>query len=179
MFATLSGSSPLTRGKRTRRAPPHVGGRLIPAHAGKTTARAGLCGLRTAHPRSRGENNGKNAVLEIREGSSPLTRGKRGGLAGRSCGSGLIPAHAGKTTSSTRHQRRSRAHPRSRGENGVCVLQGPASQGSSPLTRGKRSVCAPGTGFPGLIPAHAGKTAGLRREDERHRAHPRSRGENL
>ena len=50
------GSSPLTRGKLIVRSFRSVGGRLIPAHAGKTV-RAGVSGSgAAAHPRSRGEN---------------------------------------------------------------------------------------------------------------------------
>ena len=50
-------------------------------------------------------------------GSSPLTRGKHAFLAAFDPASGLIPAHAGKTTPSTPTAPRSTAHPRSRGEN--------------------------------------------------------------
>ena len=50
------GSSPLTRGKLFSRVTGRPPRRLIPAHAGKTSA-ASACLLRTgAHPRSRGEN---------------------------------------------------------------------------------------------------------------------------
>ena len=131
-------------------------------------------------------------------GSSPLTRGKprhvfvsRGGL-------GLIPAHAGKTSSRAYAQLRRRAHPRSRGENpapgkliGLCT-------GSSPLTRGKLDVYCAGriderlipahagktevastmSETKGLIPAHAGKTRSRSCSFYPGRAHPRSRGEN-
>ena len=72
-----SGSSPLTRGKRRRRATPQATARLIPAHAGKTRRRAGAGPGGWAHPRSRGENTPQNSRLP-------------GTLA-------LIPAHAGKT----------------------------------------------------------------------------------
>ena len=52
---------------------------------------------RRDHPRSRGEN-GKNALLEIRElGSSPLMRGKLHERGHDELARGLIPAHAGKT----------------------------------------------------------------------------------
>ena len=52
-------------------------------------------------------------------------------------------------------------------------------QGSSPLTRGKRP-CAPYSHLlERLIPAHAGKTVSRERTCSPHRAHPRSRGENL
>ncbi|EFF79635.1 hypothetical protein HMPREF0970_01428 [Schaalia odontolytica F0309] len=73
----LSGSSPLTRGKRHLRELTVEGFRLIPAHAGKTrcTRRAPI--QRGAHPRSRGENPPRRPSPSTVYGSSPLTRGKR------------------------------------------------------------------------------------------------------
>ena len=53
----LSGSSPLTRGKRLSAARARGCGRLIPAHAGKTPGLAGGSPTNEAHPRSRGENS--------------------------------------------------------------------------------------------------------------------------
>ena len=50
--------------------------------------------------------------------------------------------------------------------------------GSSPLTRGKRRAAFAHTTHPGLIPAHAGKTAGPPPPISTQTAHPRSRGEN-
>ena len=79
----------------------------------------------------------------------------------------------------TRTRLSHRAHPRSRGENGVSPVVPTNQRGSSPLTRGKP---ASGPGFgqrPGLIPAHAGKTRPWRTCRPPCRAHPRSRGENL
>ena len=52
-----AGSSPLTRGKHATQEVARVHGRLIPAHAGKTTPCACLTRWPTAHPRSRGENH--------------------------------------------------------------------------------------------------------------------------
>ena len=93
----MYGSSPLTRGKRPCGRIPRRHTRLIPAHAGKTSS--GFAGrfVSTAHPRSRGENNLYGIVTERKEGSSPLTRGKRKGPGSRGCVLRLIPAHAGKT----------------------------------------------------------------------------------
>ena len=72
-----AGSSPLTRGKQAPtmigRGPP----RLIPAHAGKTSA--------------------KIPTDDVGMGSSPLTRGKPAGRGRWGLLVGLIPAHAGKT----------------------------------------------------------------------------------
>ena len=53
---------------------------------------------------------------------------------------------------------RSWAHPRSRGENRLLLQLGALSAGSSPLTRGKRSIDPDKLAAARLIPAHAGKT---------------------
>ena len=81
--------------------------------------------------------------MELRPGSSPLTRGKLTFLVRSGARVGLIPAHAGKTPPWMRRARASRAHPRSRGENWPVVKASPGSRGSSPLTRGKHFLtCA-------------------------------------
>ena len=72
----VSGSSPLTRGKRfSRTASRNIDG-LIPAHAGKTCREDTMRSISWAHPRSRGENYGVEIELFDGYGSSPLTRGK-------------------------------------------------------------------------------------------------------
>ena len=111
------GSSPLTRGKHLRGRGPQPGAGLIPAHAGKTHDRLGVCAHRGAHPRSRGENWWEHHPEQLHPGSSPLTRGKPGRDWRDGVRSGLIPAHAGKTTSARPEYAPIRAHPRSRGEN--------------------------------------------------------------
>ena len=73
---TSRGSSPLTRGKPDRRAGGLAGGRLIPAHAGKTARTSASHAAPRAHPRSRGENLTLEDLVWLRSGSSPLTRGK-------------------------------------------------------------------------------------------------------
>ena len=50
-----------------------------------------------AHPRSRGENHRRSAPNGIKNGSSPLTRGKLHPIMEDDDIAGLIPAHAGKT----------------------------------------------------------------------------------
>ena len=90
----------------------------------------------------------------------------------------LIPAHAGKTRTVRALPSSAGAHPRSRGENLNAVAGGNKETGSSPLTRGKLQAARRGLEGMGLIPAHAGKTAAVRRRPGRVRAHPRSRGEN-
>ena len=90
----------------------------------------------------------------------------------------LIPAHAGKTHFPVQDSNALRAHPRSRGENYGVAFRHPIVSGSSPLTRGKLRAVLRRLLSDGLIPAHAGKTAHARLENQPHWAHPRSRGEN-
>ena len=111
------GSSPLTRGKLFVGRFACGAARLIPAHAGKTRSFGTILQLDGAHPRSRGENVLVLIVGGGRQGSSPLTRGKRVFGEGLLEQGGLIPAHAGKTGSSVSSITSARAHPRSRGEN--------------------------------------------------------------
>ena len=174
-----AGSSPLTRGKRVNRLSHGKRHGLIPAHAGKTGRADASAPREPAHPRSRGENSRAPEKPPFTAGSSPLTRGKRDVDLGLRGAEGLIPAHAGKTCSSSRCRTAARAHPRSRGENRVqaltpCLIEGSSSLtrenmvltfrsivgwGSSPLTRGKRRAARLHVRLGGLIPAHAGKTS--------------------
>ena len=178
-YRCVSGSSPLTRGKRNRPGYQCCPTRLIPAHAGKTRSAYSWAEAPRAHPRSRGENYHFSVPLPRFGGSSPLTRGK---LLSRDllviCHR-LIPAHAGKTRRRRGTRMASRAHPRSRGENQECDYDGYCPRGSSPLTRGKRHPRRSHALRRRLIPAHAGKTKGRDYARRAWEAHPRSRGENL
>ena len=173
-----AGSSPLTRGKPSRRRTGRPRGGLIPAHAGKTRQHHAPRRAHRAHPRSRGENVATEAATSTSTGSSPLTRGKPFLDLVPAEAAGLIPAHAGKTRPRRTHPRPRGAHPRSRGENWNVWCASPPPHGSSPLTRGKPVEASVERCSGRLIPAHAGKTAGQRGRYRRRAAHPRSRGEN-
>ena len=134
---TSSGSSPLTRGKRSCGRSGRAWVRLIPAHAGKTGKDSSAPLSAPAHPRSRGENQVASSVLIDVVGSSPLTRGKLSDEGERRKGARLIPAHAGKTRRRSSASTESEAHPRSRGENTPSRHASRLICGSSPLTRGK------------------------------------------
>ena len=75
--------------------------RNIPAHAGKTIMPNVIHIALEEHPRARGENKSTNLAPSSQNGTSPRTRGKRqpGALAWSHPGN--IPAHAGKTESSS------------------------------------------------------------------------------
>ena len=111
-------------------------------------------------------------------GSSPLTRGKRPAGEPVPRPERLIPAHAGKTDGLSLGSVHGPAHPRSRGENRMLADAQVFAVGSSPLTRGKRTVDERGADLLRLIPAHAGKTLAVPLVETIQRAHPRSRGEN-
>ena len=173
-----AGSSPLTRGKPHARRIIQNARRLIPAHAGKTELHCLGEAVARAHPRSRGEN-AQGQDLKLRHlGSSPLTRGKPRVDNRQVPPRGLIPAHAGKTRTRPCRGCRSRAHPRSRGENPSPSKRSALVQGSSPLTRGKLARVGAIMRVRGLIPAHAGKTCLAGLVGAHAEAHPRSRGEN-
>ena len=91
-------------------------------------------------------------------GSSPLTRGKLPVLRRQLPGPGIIPAHAGKTSSPGASSHPARDHPRSRGENLEDNWEVLEADGSSPLTRGKHQADGVRVHSRGIIPAHAGKT---------------------
>ena len=97
--SSLAGSSPLTRGKRRPGEWSRSRTGLIPAHAGKTRAPSPPQGRKGAHPRSRGENIAAAPCCGTTPGSSPLTRGKHDLRRHDQDRTGLIPAHAGKTSS--------------------------------------------------------------------------------
>ena len=91
---------------------------------------------------------------------------------------GLIPAHAGKTSSAFSKRLGKPAHPRACGENQMLRGLQFVVHGSSPRMRGKPPYSCSHTQLRRLIPAHAGKTARVHRVGLRRRAHPRACGEN-
>ena len=91
---------------------------------------------------------------------------------------GLIPTHAGKTGYEAKVSFAQPAHPHSRGENPLRGREKLGGRGSSPLTRGKRTLSDLDRLAAGLIPTHAGKTRLMVSDPHGRRAHPHSRGEN-
>ena len=105
-------------------------------------------------------------------------RGKRASGVPFCAMGGLIPAHAGKTTTRLATLWTTWAHPRACGENIGQTILGDIAEGSSPRMRGKHSDRAIPRSGDGLIPAHAGKTARQVCRQPVSRAHPRACGEN-
>ena len=134
-----SGSSPRGRGKLEGVEEARAAARLIPARAGKTTARKEHFIMAGAHPRAGGEN-----------GERDSRRGHR---------VRLIPARAGKTNMAGITGQGTTAHPRAGGENPSEVQFLESRAGSSPRGRGKPCIRHRRAGRQRLIPARAGKTS--------------------
>ena len=117
------GSSPLARGKLQGIEAHDRRRGLIPARAGKTFAPGSVSHIDSAHPRSRGENDRQKIVLSVVAGSSPLARGKHRRIRPSARHRGLIPARAGKTVVLKQIHTSLAAHPRSRGENLLDIVQ--------------------------------------------------------
>ena len=115
----------------------------------------------------------------IDQGSSPRGRGKRGCRIGVLRVRRLIPARAGKTTSTRRLSAGRAAHPRAGGENQNEGWNVERKPGSSPRRRGKPPVRWGLWAVSRLIPAQAGKTLKLAQTPFLTPAHPRAGGENL
>ena len=72
-----SGTSPRTRGKLELQSWSDREQRNIPAHAGKTSPPRGTIAHYWEHPRARGENLDNANYSNVKEGTSPRTRGKQ------------------------------------------------------------------------------------------------------
>ena len=175
---TKLGSSPRVRGKRRGgwRGPCQL--RLIPACAGKTCLFLPMSFVPWAHPRVCGENKKPKTRPKNGRGSSPRVRGKLGSHVFKGLHDRLIPACAGKTNLNAMVIGSSGAHPRVCGENINPLTGQPIATGSSPRMRGKLERTGGARDRHGLIPAYAGKTAGVRERVVWTPAHPRVCGEN-
>ena len=151
------GSSPHTRGApKSTSTPPETSG-IIPAYAGSTRCSRRARWVCRDHPRIRGEHTMTAHSSGAAAGSSPHTRGARGGVHRHRRPGRIIPAYAGSTGSTKTNGSRTTDHPRIRGEH-VCetVLVLLAER---------------------IIPAYAGSTASRSSSSCRAPDHPRIRGE--
>ena len=177
-FIQWSGSSPRVRGKHVHCARPVGEHGLIPACAGKTGPGKDARSSSPAHPRVCGENRCRSMRAASASGSSPRVRGKREHGHGLPPMLGLIPACAGKTSSTSRTPGSRRAHPRVCGENLILPDDLGRVKGSSPRVRGKPARLRGATKWTRLIPACAGKTPPSAPASTSSPAHPRVCGEN-
>ena len=90
---------------------------------------------------------------------------------------GIIPAHAGNTSTSKTSETLSRDHPRACGEHRPQPVDRIARLGSSPRMRGTPNLSKICSTKIGIIPAHAGNTKRARWKSSTVGDHPRACGE--
>ena len=98
---SVLGSSPLMRGKDTRDAVAVPERGIIPAHAGKSRQQQPGNAPGWDHPRSCGEKPLMLLMCSLLLGSSPLMRGKVSVVPAPPLPFRIIPAHAGKSATSS------------------------------------------------------------------------------
>ena len=173
----LYGSSPHTRGARIAHRQETQRYRIIPAYAGSTEPRPTARGGDEDHPRIRGEHAALASQAHSIAGSSPHTRGAQTHTSAPTRHTRIIPAYAGSTPRRRLQSRMRADHPRIRGEHNMSSPIGGLMGGSSPHTRGARSVVVGGAGGGRIIPAYAGSTNLSNPRPTITPDHPRIRGE--
>ena len=171
------GPSPQARGSRPTTPTSHRTTRSIPAGAGKPRSRRRPAAPRWVHPRRRGEATPDAMLDPDSSGPSPQARGSRVGDDLHHPRLRSIPAGAGKPGRPASLSRRSRVHPRRRGEARTRASGAPLPAGPSPQARGSLVIAIPPPSPAGSIPAGAGKPPGATTAAPAWRVHPRRRGE--
>ena len=110
------GSSPRMRGTQhgEKRQMAKLG--IIPAHAGNTDRHSCRSTAKRDHPRACGEHDSADITGMFQTGSSPRMRGTPPGRGCNIVSKGIIPAHAGNTSTPCARPRPRRDHPRACGE---------------------------------------------------------------
>ena len=153
------GSSPRMRGKQHRLVACLPGVRIIPAHAGQTSASTCALAVSADHPRACGANRPTFPSQSPVFGSSPRMRGKLWLSPNPRARGRIIPAHAGQTPRNKPTWCSGTDHPRACGANWFADGTVEVLGGSSPRMRGKLALSlAPCRGVR-IIPAHAGQTS--------------------
>ena len=141
-FFTLpsAGSPPHARGKERNNLFAACPCRITPACAGKSRIIANLLNLSQDHPRMRGEKMSTRTTCPQCKGSPPHARGKAQQHALRACQLRITPACAGKRWIFGKRVKKSRDHPRMRGEKEMTREERAEKKGSPPHARGKVMV---------------------------------------
>ena len=137
----------------------HVGYRITPAYAGKSTLlhRKSFCAK--DHPRVCGEKSVDVFASFLNPGSPPRMRGKDPDNPVIKQRLRITPAYAGKRQRSGRKEKGTGDHPRVCGEKGVYALLYTGLWGSPPRMRGKVRGHPVDIVHSGITPAYAGKSA--------------------
>ena len=150
-------SPPRMRGKVSGSAARRTKRRITPAYAGKSESQSNPY----RHPC----------------GSPPRMRGKVRRTVSGQLNSGITPAYAGKSGVDFGSTTCYRDHPRACGEKPVAMHNLTTKAGSPPRMRGKVCVASHQPAYPGITPAHAGKSLHHGLQPLLYWDHPRACGE--
>ncbi|VEH26933.1 Domain of uncharacterised function (DUF2825) [Cellulomonas fimi] len=175
--SSTAGSSPHAGRRLPAAAAVYRGQGLIPARGETTVLPQGSRADQEAHPRTRGDDAGLNAEDMAARGSSPHAGRRPHGRHRRPRVERLIPARGETTAPSDRHATATRAHPRTRGDDGDSTGDSDTEWGSSPHAGRRRTSPAKFTRARRLIPARGETTTRSTPRVSRPRAHPRTRGD--
>ena len=137
-ITVAEGSPPHARGRRPTPCANTPTVRLTPACAGTTTSPQASQIAAWAHPRMRGDDPAHRHPRGRRAGSPPHARGRPPRPRPTSPPPRLTPACAGTTPTSPAATRRSRAHPRMRGDDSPQRSARTSFRGSPPHARGRQ-----------------------------------------
>ena len=177
MSGSLWGSPPRMRGKEEDHHQRPGGGRITPAHAGKSQFPGPSPALPRDHPRACGEKTFKTYELDVSRGSPPRMRGKVLPPPLAALHRGITPAYAGKSYCSRRRGSDPQDHPRVCGEKHTAQRAIGYAGGSPPRMRGKVMFAILGSVIPRITPAYAGKRHSVFGYGRNTRDHPRVCGE--
>ena len=153
-----TGSSPRTRGTRSRCPWSRRVARFIPAYTGNTARGARRPASGPVHPRVHGEHSGAGSAFRRGAGSSPRTRGTRRRVSLQQVPDRFIPAYTGNTRQPDGLPRHPAVHPRVHGEHKQVERPHRTNTGSSPRTRGTRQRRPWRLTQRRFIPAYTGNT---------------------
>ena len=150
---------------------------ITPAYAGKRRSAPAPTSKARDHPRACGEKRFLRERNFCFMGSPPRMRGKGMGCRTENPDPGITPAHAGKSDLLQPGCRRFEDHPRACGEKAVGKSGLCSYMGSPPRMRGKVGHRDRINAYPGITPAHAGKSFGFAGAVFGRWDHPRACGE--
>ena len=171
------GSSPRSRGPRSRQGLQEYLRRFIPAFAGTTWRCRRQEADPPVHPRVRGDHYLGHVDMLNRFGSSPRSRGPPGRRQLEGAVRRFIPAFAGTTWGLTWQSDWLTVHPRVRGDHHEEYRGTEGIDGSSPRSRGPLPRMGAVQGSRRFIPAFAGTTRLQDAKADLALVHPRVRGD--
>ena len=148
----------------------------IPASEGEKPAKKRGGTSRWAYPRECGGNTVGQIKPALDTGLSPRMRGKLGPDGKIDPNIGPIPANAGETSNAGRDRYSTWAYPRECGGNLASDAATDSARGLSPRMRGKHTARNDRSLSHGHIPANAGETYNLARQQPTLRYQPRYSG---